>query len=61
MYTSISVQVAEARQRDLMAAAARERRARQALQLASASQPPASRRSRRPWHLARLLRPQVQQ
>ena len=60
MYTTISVQVAQARQRDLIAAAALERRARQARQLVSASQPPASSRSRRAWRLARQLRPQAQ-
>jgi hypothetical protein len=54
----LSVQVAQAKQRDLLAAAERERRARQLERPATEARPSASRRTRA-WVL-RQLRPQVQ-
>ena len=62
MYThySMSVQAAKDRQRQLMAEAERERRARQLRHPAPAFQPPATHRSRRAWKLAQLLRAQAQ-
>jgi hypothetical protein len=61
MYThhSVSSEVARDRQRDMMAAARRELRARQASP-APAAQGPAQDRSRRAWRLVPRLRPQAQ-
>ena len=60
MYThhSITVQIAQDRRRDMLAAAERARLARQARSLKSTSQPPAT--SRRAWRLIRELRPQTE-
>jgi len=54
----LTVQVAQAKQRDMLAEADRERRARQVQRPAPASQPSASRRTRS--SLLRQLRPQAQ-
>jgi hypothetical protein len=54
----LSVQVAQAKQRDMLAAAERERRARQIERPATESRPSATRRTGA-W-VMRQLRPQVQ-
>jgi hypothetical protein len=60
MYThhSITLQVAEDRRRDMLAAAERARLARQARTVARARQPRSSRRG--VWQLVWQLRPQAQ-
>jgi hypothetical protein len=60
MYTNFSYELAAAKQRDMLAQGAKERRARQARQLATAPPPSASRRSPRASRLVQLLRPQAQ-
>jgi hypothetical protein len=59
MHQSISVHVAEARHSDMVAAAARQRRALEARRQAPARQPRARRRSG-PWQLVLRLHPQPQ-
>jgi hypothetical protein len=60
MYTNVSLEMAMAKRRDLMAQAAKDRLGRQARHLVPASEPAASRRSRRNRQLMHLLRPQAQ-
>lgn len=59
MYQNISVQVAQARHSDMVAQAARARRALEARKPAPAGRPRHSRRSG-PWQLTVHLRPQAQ-
>jgi hypothetical protein len=56
---TIAYQASQQRQRDMIAEASRERRAREA-RLAAESEAPLRRSSRRVWQLARSLRPQAQ-
>jgi hypothetical protein len=55
---TITYQVTQEKQRDMMAEADRERRARQARSVLAAEAP--RRYRRRPWQLARALRTQAQ-
>jgi hypothetical protein len=56
---TITYQISEQKQRDMITAANRERRARQA-RLAPESAAPRHRSARRAWQLARSLRTQAQ-
>jgi hypothetical protein len=56
---TVTYQVSQEKQRDMLAEADRERRARQA-RLAPASESPRRRAGRRAWQLARSLRTQAQ-
>jgi hypothetical protein len=60
MYTNMTLDVAKAKQHDLLVQAERHNLARQARRSAPASQPSSTRTSRRAWQLALPLRPQTQ-
>jgi hypothetical protein len=60
MYTTLTLDVAKAKQHDLLVQAEQHNLARQARKSAPASQPSATRKSQRAWRLALPLRPQAQ-
>jgi hypothetical protein len=60
MYTNMTLDVAKAKQHDLIVQAERHNLARQARKSAPAQQPSATRPSRRTWRIALPLRPQAQ-
>jgi hypothetical protein len=60
MYTNVSLELAVAKRRDLMTQAEKDRLARQTRRRVPASQPAASRHSRRSRQLVHLARPQAQ-
>ncbi len=60
MYTNLSYDLAMAKQREMQVRGENQRRARQAMALASTAKPSASHRGRRALRLATRLRPQIQ-